>query len=401
MRHITCFWPFAAAMELGQAGLKMFQDYFLYLSKANLITFPPPPEWATANRIVLNLDTMRLRSFVPMQEGGGAVTPVLIHAPYAGHGSTIADYAKGQSLVETLQAGGVENIFVTDWKSATSEKKNFGIDKYLADLDEAVEHVGGSVHLVGLCQGGWMCAMYAARFPAKVRSLVLAGAPIDTDGGGFINVMAHTLPMSFFEEVVALGGGLMRGHVMNAGWKSMHPEKQWMKYLELYKHIEDKGFIQRTQTFESWYEHPIDLPGAFFLQTVQQLFKENRFVRGEFVALNQRLSLKEITCPVYLMAGKGDDITPVEQVFRAERYLGTPKDQIVKVLAPGGHIGLFMGTQTLAEYWPRVAHWIRAVESDAFLSGDAREGALIPNLSYEGSSSWQREGLARGSRLIH
>jgi len=39
------------------------------------------------------------------------------------------------------------------------------------------------VNLVGLCQGGWMSAMCAARFPRKVASLVLAGAPIDTDAG--------------------------------------------------------------------------------------------------------------------------------------------------------------------------------------------------------------------------
>ncbi len=363
MKRITCFWPFTAAMELGQVGLRMFQDYFLYVAEANRIAFPPPPEWATANRVTLDLDTMRLRSFIPMRAGGRASTPVLIHAPYAGHSSTIADYAKGQSLVETLQACGLENIFVTDWKSATGEMKNFNIDKYLTDLDEAVEHMGGSVHLVGLCQGGWMCAMYAARFPEKVHSLVLAGAPIDTGAGcSPIKNMAHVLPMSFFKELVTAGGGLMHGELMIAGWKGMHPEKQWVRYLELYKNIEDREFVQRAHIFESWFEHPVDLPGAFYLQVVQQLFKENRLVRGEFVGLNRRLSLKDITCPVYLLAGKADDITPVEQVFRAERYLGTPKDQIVKVLAPGGHIGLFMGTETLAEYWPRVAEWLQSVE---------------------------------------
>ena len=413
MRRITCFWPYAAAMELGQAGLKMFQDYFLYLSEANLIAFPPPPRWATPNRVVLDLDTMRLRSFIPMQAGGGAATPVLIHAPYAGHSSTIADYAKGQSLVEALQASGLENIFVTDWKSATGEMKNFNIDKYLTDLDEAVEHMGGSVHLVGLCQGGWMCTMYAARFPEKVRSLVLAGAPIDTGAGcSPIKNMAHALPMSFYKDLVTAGGGLMHGEIMIAGWKSMHPEKQWVRYLELYKNIEDREYVQRAHIFESWFEHPVDLPGVFYLQIVQQLFKENRLVRGEFVALNQRLSLKDITCPVFLMAGKGDDITPVEQVFRAENYLGTPKDQIVKVLAPGGHIGLFMGTQTLAQCWPRVAQWIRAVDAAEspkkakgarvyeFPSAEARTDAVMVKISGQGSGPGRKGQLSGTPRLV-
>jgi len=359
---VPCLWPLAAAIEMEEAGLRWYQDNLRYLLEAELITFPPPPEWASHNRIALELDTMLLRDFSAPQ-AGKATVPVIVHAPYAGHSATITDYARGQSLVETLLAGGLERVLVTDWKSATPEMKDFGIDKYLADLDKAVEHVGGRAHLIGLCQGGWMCAMYAARFPLRVCSLVLAGAPIDTDAGtGAVRQMAHTLPMSFFKGLVSIGGGLMHGQVMIAGWKSMHPEKQWEKYIDLYQHIEDKNYIERVETFESWYENPINLPGAFYLQSVQQLFKENRLAHGEFVALGKQLSLKDITCPVFLLAGDADDITPAVQVFRAERFLGTRKDRIAKMLAPGGHIGLFMGTKPLRVCWPEVARWIRAVE---------------------------------------
>lgn len=62
--------------------------------------------------------------------------------------------------------------------------------------------------------------------------------------------------------------------------------------------------------------------------------------------------------PVYLLAGESDDITTREQVFDAEKYLGTPKDRIEKKLVPGGHIGLFMGSRTLKETWPTIARWI-------------------------------------------
>ena len=53
------------------------------------------------------------------------------------------------------------------------------IDSYLSDLNVAVDDVGPPVDLIGLCQGGWLSLVYAARFPGKVRRLVLAGAPID------------------------------------------------------------------------------------------------------------------------------------------------------------------------------------------------------------------------------
>ncbi len=356
---VPALWPLAAAIELEEEGLKMYQDNLLFLAEAEEITFPPQPEWATGNRILMDLETMRLRDFSPHEKGSTDI-PVLVDAPYAGHSSTIADYAKGQSLVETLQAGGLKRVLVTDWKSATPAMKDFDIDRYLGDLDKAVQKLGNLVNLIGLCQGGWLSAMYTALFPEKVRSLVLAGAPIDTDAGdGAIKKIAHKLPMLFFEELVVAGGGLLLGQFMVAGWKSMHPEKQLEKYLDLYEHIEEKNYIERTEIFERWYENPVNLPGAFYLQAVQELFKENRLARGEFIGLGKSLSLKDITCPVYLLAGDEDDITPKEQVFDAEKYLGTHKNHIVKKLVSGGHIGLFMGTKTLEESWPEIAEWIR------------------------------------------
>ncbi len=357
---VPWFWPLAAAIEMEQEGLKLFQRNLKFVTEAEEITEPPPPQWATDNQILLDLDSMRLRDFSPKSTNLTAI-PVLVDAPYAGHSSSIADYAKGQSLVETLLNSGLERVLVTDWKAATDEMKNFDIDKYLAEINVAVDDLGGLVHLVGLCQGGWMSAMYAARFPGKVRSLVLAGAPIDTDAGnGPIRKIAHRLPLSFYQEMVDAGGGRMLGRFMLAGWKNMQPEAQYLeKYIDLYEHIEDKCYIKRTERFERWYENPIDLPGRYYLQAIGELFKENRLAKGNFVALGRKLTLRDITAPLYLLAGDADDITTRDQVFNSERLVGTPRDQIVKKLAPGGHIGLFMGTNTLADVWPEIGQWIR------------------------------------------
>jgi poly(3-hydroxybutyrate) depolymerase len=47
-------------------------------------------------------------------------------------------------------------------------------------------------------------------------------------------------------------------------------------------------------------------------------------------------------------------------VFDAEKLIGTPSSAVVKKVAPGGHIGLFMGRRTLAETWPDIGQWIKA-----------------------------------------
>ena len=358
---IPWFWPLSAAMEFAEEGLEFYRRNVAYLDRAAELTVPPPPRWATRNRVTLDLDTMRLRDFSPTPER--TAVPVLVDAPYAGHRATIADFAKGQSLVETLLAAGLPRVLVTDWKSATEQMKYFDIDKYLAEINAVVDDLGGRVHLVGLCQGGWMSAMFAARFPGKVRSLVLAGAPIDTHAGkGPLKEIARKLPLSFFEELVAAGNGRMLGTLMVAGWKNLHPEEHYFeRYVDLYRHLEDRDFIRRTERFERWYENPVDLPGTFYLQAIDELFKKNRLARGRFVALGRRITLRDIRVPLFLLAGAADEITPKEQVFRAAELVGTPAERIERRLVPGGHIGLFMGRRTLREAWPEVGRWIATI----------------------------------------
>ncbi len=78
-----------------------------------------------------------------------------------------------RAWVQTLRANGLDRVALTDWKLATAVMKDLEVDQYLAELNVCVDALGGRVNLVGLCQGGCTSAMYAARFPDKVASLVL------------------------------------------------------------------------------------------------------------------------------------------------------------------------------------------------------------------------------------
>ena len=354
---VPAFWPMAMATGLLENGLELYAKNLKFAEEEVKIHAELRPRLATPNTVRLDLRTMALRDY-----GKPGGLPTLVDAPYAGHTAMIADYHKGQSLIETLLANDIGHAALTDWKSATLDMKDLDIDNYLAELVVAIDDLGGRVNLVGLCQGGWLSAMAAARFPNKVNALVLAGAPIDTDAGnGPIKRMAHQHPISFYEELVALGDGLMRGRFMLQGWKNMHPKEHYIdEHIDLYEHIDDPAYLSKTETFESWYENPLDLPGRFYLQAIRQLFKENRLAKGAFVGLGRRLNLRTITCPLYLLAGANDDITTPEQVLDARKYVGTPSGEIVQKTVPGGHIGLFMGARTLKEHWPEIARWLAA-----------------------------------------
>jgi poly(3-hydroxybutyrate) depolymerase len=178
--NVPLFWPMLVAAQMGEQGLELYARNLEFLSEEAKIQHLQRPAPATANRTILDLRTMVLRDYLAPDAKS---IPTIVDAPYAGHSAVIADYYKGQSLIETLLANGLDRVFLTDWKSATADMKDLEIDQYLAELNVCVDDLGARVNLIGLCQGGWMSAMYAARFPGKVVSLVLAGAPIDTDAG--------------------------------------------------------------------------------------------------------------------------------------------------------------------------------------------------------------------------
>jgi poly(3-hydroxyalkanoate) synthetase len=137
------------------------------------------PRWTTPNQIALELPSMHLRKF----SADGDDIATLVCAPLALHDATLTDFAPDHSLVAALQSAGLRNVFVTDWRSATPEMRFFSIDSYLADLNVVVDELGGCANLIGVCQGGWMALAYAARYPSKIRVLVLAGAPVDINAG--------------------------------------------------------------------------------------------------------------------------------------------------------------------------------------------------------------------------
>src|SRR5438445_5823491 len=163
-----------------------------------------PLAWTTANAVVLQLPSMRLREF---SQAKATQPPVVVCAPYALHGAVIADFAPGHSLVQALQKGGVNRIYLPDWRSAVPDMRYLSIDSYLADLNVAIDEIGAPVDLVGLCQGGWLSLVYAARFPAKVRRLVLVGAPVDTRASDSrFSRSAADVPSAALENLINLGG---------------------------------------------------------------------------------------------------------------------------------------------------------------------------------------------------
>jgi poly(3-hydroxyalkanoate) synthetase len=312
-----------------------------------------PPEWSTEHEIVWETPLMRLRDF--SQGSRERVVPTLVLPPQAGHSSCIVDYSPEQSQMQVIRAAGLTRLYSLDWIGATQATKHTMVEDYLATTRRAVAEIGGPVNLVGDCQGGWLATIYAALYPEDVNTLTIGGAPIDFHAGDpVIGGYVELFDASFYEGLVASGGGVLKGEYLLGGFVAIKPQDEVGRQLELLKHISEPEHTERYGHFEDWFKHTQDLSGDFYLWVVENLFRRNALVAGELEVEGEIVDLKRITCPVNLLAGSADHITPPAQVFGAAEYVGTPKKQICRRLATGGHLGLFMGRESLRDHWPPV-----------------------------------------------
>lgn len=367
-------WPaFAAASasEFAAAAARHFTNLAIGLDRLAAKEL----EWTTPHTVTLELESVRLRDF----STGAGRFPTLLITPFAIHGAVISDLAPKHSLVAALCAGGLTRLFVTDWRSATPGMRYRGIDDYLTDLNVLVDEIGAPVDLIGMCQGGVMALAYAARFPEKVRKLVLAAAPVDVAAGSSaLSAVATATPLPIFREVIGLGDGLVPGRRILTLWAPHSVDAEDIHRLletDLPAHSAAAAHLEKR--FRDWYAWTLDLPGRFFLETVEKLYKGNELACGNFVALGQTIDLSAMRTPLYLLAARHDELVAPAQLLAAERLVGTAASELCKATVPCRHLGLFMGKHILRDVWPAVVRWLQepALVRQQERHGELRAGA--------------------------
>jgi poly(3-hydroxybutyrate) depolymerase len=355
--YTVFLWPALAAASASEMASFVAAQMLTLSQAADNTPTCQEPKGITPSRIALELNTVHLRDF----STGTTGIPALLCTPLALHGGALADLAVGHSLIAALLDAGTDRLFLADWRSAGAEMRFLGIDDYLADLNVLVDHAGGLVDLVGLCQGGWLALVYAARFPTKVRKLVIAGAPVDTTAQpSTLSAMAMATPPAVFKGFVTAGEGRVLGRHMAKFWGAAEPHaSDIQRSLQTSEPVGSTAFARLETRFNEWNSWTIDLPGTYFLEAMERLYKRNALADGSFVALGQAVDLAQLHTPMYLLAGDDDDVVAPQQLFALARLAGTPSESVRCELVPSDHLGLFMGKRVLEERWPAIARWMK------------------------------------------
>ncbi|CAN5366643.1 alpha/beta fold hydrolase [soil metagenome] len=353
LRGTTDYWRRALERQLTPAGL--LTDALNWWSTSQR---RDRPVWASRHRVVAEWPIARLRDFTAVEHADDPVVPTLVLPPQAGHDSCIVDFSTAQSQIATIQAAGLTRVASLDWIGATAATRDTGVGDYLAVVDAAAVHLGGRVNLIGDCQGGWLAVLYAALHPERVNTLTIAGAPVDFHAGqaaihDWVSLLAADGDLRFYRAIVAANDGVLPGQVLLGGFMAMQPAAEIDRQLQLLARLDDTDHVRRYAEFERWFQHTQAIPGGFYLWIVEHLFAGNELILGSLTVEGQPVDLARISCPVVLLAGAGDHITPPEQVFALAGAVSTPAGQITRLTTTGGHLGLFMGHHALEQYWPR------------------------------------------------
>jgi poly(3-hydroxybutyrate) depolymerase len=354
--YFALFWPALAAASASEMSSFMAGQLLALSKGAEGDRSLREPDGVTPGDVVLELNTVRLRDFTTGKSG----VPSLLCTPLALHGAALADLATGHSLIASLKNEGLDRLFMAEWRSASAEMSFLGIDDYLSALNVLVDHIGGCADLVGLCQGGWLSLLYAARFPTKVRKLVLAGAPIDIGAQpSELSDMTNQTPLALFRAFVKAGDGRVFGTSIARFWGTgAICSGDVGRALQTSEPVGSEEFARLESIFNRWNSWTLDLPGTYYLEVIEKLYKRNELAAGRFVALGRIIDLSKLKIPMYLLAGATDRTVAPQQLFALARLTRTAPENLRCELADSDHLGLFMGKRVLGECWPKIVRWM-------------------------------------------
>lgn len=279
---------------------------------------------------------------------GGQGPPKFVVPPHAGRHGNVS-----QRLIDTC----VNNNFSTfafELFPAEQDTKNTSISDLVSFLDNCIDYIGEKVDIVGICQGGWLSAIYTSLFNQKVNKLALMAAPIDTqiDQENIITFFCNLIPIEFFRLVVMSNGGIQPGLIQWLNFSMVSPFEVFIgRHLRMFYAIllNDEKTIKKFERNNSWYDSPQDLAGEWYLEAVDNIFKRNRLVHGDMEILGQLVKLENINQPLFLYAGEDDEITSIDQLFSIENYVSS--EHIEKYTFPNcGHTKVFTGSKELAKF---------------------------------------------------
>lgn len=321
-----------------------------------------------ACEMVYEIDKVRLFKYLPEGKINKKVAPVVICYGLFGRQSMI-DLQEDRSLVRNLLAAGIV-VYVVDWGNPTRADQFLNFDDYVdLYLGSCMEHAvsendGKPVNMFGICEGGTFAVMLAALRPELFQGLALAITPVDFHGDqenfwlgeGFLNKWIGNLDETDINLLIETYG-MLPGAMTGAVFSSLTPINSMTKYSIGLANLDgDKEAMLNFLRMEKWIADRPDHPGELARQWLNDLYRDNLLVKGEFKVLGDSVDLSKIKCPVLNIYALQDHIIPVSCSKALGKFL--PADSYEEIGFPGGHVGVFVSRKAQGVVSGGLVDWL-------------------------------------------
>lgn len=302
------------------------------------------------------------------------ITPPQINKYYA------MDLSPDKSMVRFLLEGGIQT-FAISWRNPTVENRDWGLDTYVAALDEAVDAVReiagcDDITMMGSCSGGITSAAYLAALGAtkeqKIKNLVLAVCMLDTStttDSPFGSLMTPETMRA--AKAASRLRGVLDGHDLARIFAWMRPNDLiWNYWVNNYL----LGNTPPAFDILYWNADTTRLPARLHGDYID-LFFTNPFVNPGKLTLNGvTVDMSKVRGKVdsYVVGGVTDHITPWKAVYKSARIMG---DSTTFVLSNSGHLQSLLNPPTNKKASYAIGP-INPAGPDAFVSSaEKRQGS--------------------------
>jgi polyhydroxyalkanoate synthase len=315
----------------------------------------------TESEVIHAENKLRLHHYEPDEKRHE--TPIfivyaLVNRPY------ILDLQPDRSVIRQLLSDGF-TVYLVDWGEPSVLDQTLTmadyVNRYIDNCAQAIcEHAGvDDVHLLGYCMGGTMSIMYATQSPETVRTLSLLATPLSFDGdGGILERWAN----HFDPDTTVDALGNLPAELLAVEFSMMDPIDQYVtKYVTLYENLEDADFVRNFARMEQWIWDGVDVAGEVYREFINDIYKDNQLVNGEYTLAGERIDLADIEMPAQQIVGEYDHIVPPESSAPFNGNISSTDERLVEFGA--GHIGISVSSKAHDELWPDVCAWL--AERDA------------------------------------
>ncbi len=270
------------------------------------------------------------------------------------------DLQPDRSYIKNLLDAGLD-VYLIDWGKPTKMDKYLSMDDYINGyIDNCVDFVRtenkvDKINILSICQGGTFSVIYSALHPEKIKNLVTHVTPIDFEqNDGLLFRWSKDMD---FKSLVDGFDGLIPGSFLNDGFDMLKPMMKVHKSTGLLNAMEDKTKLLNFLRMEKWIAESPDQAGTCFLQFMEDLYQQNKLIKGELVVGDKKVDLKNLTMPLMNIYAVHDHLVPPSSTIPLNDYVGSKDKSIYKF--EGGHIGVFVGGKSQKELSPAVTAWLK------------------------------------------